>query len=78
MAGLDPHFYANRRRAEDEVLPWDHIDYYVEKSFLIKENEKAKRAEVTPHCRAKCAVCGVTKITGKPCFDYKKSAEGQS
>ena len=77
-AGLTPEFYANRDRSYDEVFPWDHIDYYVEKSFLIKENEKAKRAEVTPHCRAKCAVCGVTKITGKPCFDYKKSAEVQS
>ena len=67
-AGLNVEFYANRARSYDEVFPWDHIDYYVEKSFLIKENEKAKQAQVTPHCRAKCAGCGVTKITHRPCF----------
>ena len=67
-AGLTVEFYANRERSYDEVFPWDHIDYYVDKTFLIKENEKAKLAQVTPHCRAKCANCGVVKITHRPCF----------
>ncbi len=69
--GLTPEFYANRVRSYEELFPWDHIDYYVDKAFLIKENEKAKAAQVTPHCRLKCSACGVTKITGKPCFDDK-------
>jgi hypothetical protein len=24
---VDFHFYANRVRAFDEVMPWDHLDY---------------------------------------------------
>ena len=31
--GVDPAFYANRRRSFDEVLPWDHIDYGVKKEL---------------------------------------------
>lgn len=73
-AGLTPEFYANRPRSYEEIFPWDHIDYYVDKAFLIRENEKAKLAQVTPHCRAKCAACGVTKVTGHPCFAYDKEA----
>ena len=57
--GLDPTFYANRRRPYDEVLPWDHLDYGVTKQFLINENEKAKRGETTGNCREKCAGCGL-------------------
>ncbi len=65
--GIDPHFYANRRRSFDEVLPWDHIDYGVSKKFLIKENEKAHRSETTQHCRQKCAGCGANKLNGGEC-----------
>jgi len=35
--GIDPAFYANRKRSFDEHLPWDHIDYGVKKSFLMEE-----------------------------------------
>ncbi|HBT64884.1 MAG TPA: B12-binding domain-containing radical SAM protein, partial [Ruminococcaceae bacterium] len=28
---IDPHFYANRRREYDEILPWDHLNYGVTK-----------------------------------------------
>ena len=56
--GIDPDFYNLRERSYDEVLPWDHIDIGVTKSFLMKENEKAKAAETTPHCREKCSGCG--------------------
>ncbi len=27
VCGVDFHFYANRVRAFDEVMPWDHLDY---------------------------------------------------
>lgn len=74
-AGLTVEFYANRERPYDEVFPWDHIDYFVDKAFLIRENEKAKQAQTTPHCRQKCAACGVTKETGHPCFDYSKTSD---
>ena len=39
--GIDPAFYANRRRSYDEVMPWDHLDYCVSKEFLIRENKLA-------------------------------------
>ena len=32
--GVSASFYANRTRAYDEIFPWDHLDYLVEKSFL--------------------------------------------
>ena len=62
--GLDPDFYNMRERGYDEILPWDHIDVGVSKQFLIDENEKAKRGEITPNCRAKCGGCGITAAFG--------------
>ena len=29
--GADPAFYANRNRAYDEIFPWDHLDYLVDR-----------------------------------------------
>ncbi|MEE1074254.1 MAG: TIGR03960 family B12-binding radical SAM protein, partial [Acutalibacteraceae bacterium] len=34
--GISPEFYANRKREYSEINPWDHLDYAVTKSFLIK------------------------------------------
>ncbi|MBO4338997.1 MAG: TIGR03960 family B12-binding radical SAM protein [Clostridia bacterium] len=65
--GLDPAFYANRRREYDEILPWDIFDFGIRKSFLQKENEKAKRSETTPNCREKCAGCGADSLSGGKC-----------
>lgn len=65
--GIDPSFYANRKREFDEVLPWDHLDYGVSKKFLIKENEKAHRSETTPNCREKCAGCSANRLNGGAC-----------
>ena len=56
--GIDPAFYANRRRSFDEILPWDHIDYGVTKAFLKKECRKAYENTTTPHCRLQCSGCG--------------------
>ena len=47
-----------RERDYEEVLPWDIIDIGVTKDHLIRENEKAKRAELTKNCREGCAGCG--------------------
>ena len=65
--GVSTEFYANRRRSYDEILPWDHINSGVKKSFLISENEKAKKAETTGHCRQQCAGCGSNKLNGGKC-----------
>lgn len=57
--GVDPYFYASRERSYDEVLPWDFIDIGVSKKFLIQENEKATKGEVTRDCREGCTGCGI-------------------
>lgn len=67
--GIDPAFYANRKRSLDEVFPWDHIDIGVSKKFLIRENQKAYSGEVTPNCRANCSGCGATLFGGGVCFE---------
>lgn len=67
--GLDPAFYANRRRPYEETMPWDILDYGVSKSFLISENRKSKEAVTTPNCRMHCSGCGVTALKGGACFE---------
>jgi len=56
--GVDPAFYANRRREYDEILPWDHLDFGVSKKFLIRENQLAHQSRTTPNCRQSCSGCG--------------------
>lgn len=69
--GLDPEFYANRERPYDEINPWDHIDFCVSKEFLIRENENAKKALTTPHCRQKCSACGANVFGKGVCFEKR-------
>lgn len=57
--GVDGDFYAYRERSYEEILPWDFLDIGIDKAFLIKENEKAKHAELTPDCRLGCTLCGI-------------------
>lgn len=71
--GLSTEFYANRRRSYEEILPWDHINSGIKKSFLISENEKAKKAETTGHCRQKCAGCGSNSLNGGKCDALNKN-----
>lgn len=71
--GIDPAFYANRRRSFDEILPWDHIDYGVEKRFLQKECQKAYENTTTPHCRLKCSGCGAAKYGRGVCFEKRQN-----
>ncbi|MGN0550389.1 MAG: TIGR03960 family B12-binding radical SAM protein [Acutalibacteraceae bacterium] len=73
QCGVDPAFYANRKRGFDEVLPWDHIDYGVKKSFLIEECKKAYSAQTTKNCRLDCANCGAAQWKGGVCVEKRKS-----
>ncbi|HHU48361.1 MAG TPA: TIGR03960 family B12-binding radical SAM protein [Clostridiales bacterium] len=59
---LQPEFYAHRKREEDEVLPWDHIDVGVTKAFLWKERQMAIKGETTPDCRIDCTGCGIRRL----------------
>ena len=69
--GIDPAFYANRRRSFDEILPWDHLDYGVTKEFLQRECERAYRSEASPNCREKCLGCGCAKYKGGVCYEKR-------
>ena len=66
----DLDFYAYRERDYEEILPWDIIDPLISREFLIRENEKAKAAQVTPDCRRGCAGCGINRYA--TCFKNAK------
>jgi len=57
--GVLGEFYAYRERSYDEILPWDFIDIGVNKEYLILENEKAKKVELTQNCMLGCTECGI-------------------
>ncbi len=69
--GVDPAFYANRKRETSEVMPWEHLDYGITKKFLIEQNELAHGAVTTPNCREKCANCGATCFKGGVCYEKR-------
>jgi hypothetical protein len=60
--GIDPDHYTVRGYAEDELLPWEHLDVGCTKSFLLRERQRAYKAEITPDCRHGCAGCGANKL----------------
>jgi radical SAM family uncharacterized protein/radical SAM-linked protein len=57
--GVDPNFYLLRQRAQDEILPWEHINSGICREFLLGEWQKAMRGEITPSCKERCSHCGV-------------------
>lgn len=59
ISGIRPEFYVNRKRELSEILPWDHIDPFVDKGFLIDECNKAYKEAETPDCKDVCGRCGV-------------------
>ena len=63
-AGVDPKFYANRRREKDELLPWAFIDAGVTQQYLWREREKAMAETATPDCRKGCQGCGLKRFEG--------------
>ncbi len=70
--GVDPAFYANRKRSFDEILPWDHISIGVSKQFLVNERLKAEQAITTPNCREECSHCGAAAFGGGVCFESRE------
>jgi radical SAM superfamily enzyme YgiQ (UPF0313 family) len=59
--GVDPAYYANRVRPEDEVFPWDRMDYGISKEYLWREKLHAHEGNLTPNCREACGGCGIEK-----------------
>jgi radical SAM-linked protein len=59
VAGVDPGAIANRPRALDGPLPWDHIDSGVSRSFLEREHARALAGQATEDCHTgPCNGCG--------------------
>ena len=65
--GLDPHFYANRRRSEDEILPWSMISCGVAPWYLKREHALSYEGVTTPDCRTHCNACGANCLVGGKC-----------
>lgn len=67
--GLDPTWYVERERGEEEVFPWDHLSAGVDRSFLWEEYQKAQRGEATEDCRygdcLGCGVCDEKEVSGR-------------
>ena len=65
--GLDPHFYANRRRSEDEILPWSMISTGVSPAYFKREHALTFEGMTTPDCRTHCNACGANCLVGGKC-----------
>ena len=50
---------ASKEYEENEKMPWDNIDFGVNKSWLWNEYQKAKNAIATVPCEVQCNNCGV-------------------
>lgn len=59
--GLSPDDYT-REFGEDEVLPWDFIDVYIDKDFLLRERHAAYCGKVSGGCQSGCKACGIQKV----------------
>ena len=57
---IDINFYL-REINREEILPWDFIDIFVEKKFLLKENKLAHNGTVSGNCKTQCKACGMEK-----------------
>jgi len=58
----DPDFYLYRERAENEVFPWDHLDFGLDREFLFNEYRLATGGGLSADCRGgECLECGVCR-----------------
>jgi len=46
-------------RQTTEILPWEHINIGVEKSFLLNEFILSKEKKTSIDCRQGCIACGI-------------------
>lgn len=59
--GIDPSFYAQRQRAQLEVLPWDVISAGVDKQYLWREYQAGIKEDLSRPCQKNCDRCGVCR-----------------
>jgi radical SAM superfamily enzyme YgiQ (UPF0313 family) len=74
--GVDVRFFANRHKAYDEPLPWDHIDCGVVKSYLRAEDKRARQVRLTADCHTEpCTFCMACDRAYTESAKGKKAAE---
>lgn len=56
---IDIEKIASKEYPENEILPWEIVNYGVNKSWLLKEYQKASEEISTIPCEVKCNNCGV-------------------
>jgi radical SAM superfamily enzyme YgiQ (UPF0313 family) len=63
--GINLQFHTSRRRAYDEMLPWDIVDSGISREFMQREDERAHEARSTAPCPSvnQCTRCGVCPTT---------------
>lgn len=59
--GIDPGFYNQRERGEDEIFPWEAISCGVEREYFWLEWNRALKNKATYDCRDRrsCTLCGI-------------------
>lgn len=67
--GINYKYYSEREIDLSEKLPWEHMDIFVTKKFLMKEYQNAMEEKVTQNCRQKCAGCGAAIAGCGVCFE---------
>jgi radical SAM superfamily enzyme YgiQ (UPF0313 family) len=79
-AKLDPGFYLSRRRAREELLPWDVVDNGVSKAYFWKELERSEQERLSPHCPEiqGCIRCGVCLETPNPFYQLPEKWKGRA
>ena len=68
---IDYRFYSDRERDPEECLPWDMIDPFVTKEFLLSEYKKSHEYKITKDCRKGCNGCGLSRVID--CFGEVRS-----
>ena len=64
-AGIDVDWYTTREREENEVLPWDHLDAGLDRSWLWQDWQDAVNDVEVEDCRwTPCYDCGVCPTMG--------------
>ena len=61
ILNFDIEALATKEYDNDFKLPWDNINYGVDKSWLWSEYEKARNAVSTVPCEVRCNDCGVCR-----------------
>jgi radical SAM-linked protein len=63
--GVDPTWYANRRRGDGETLPFDHIVASPGRNYFEKQRDRSRASETDPDCIdhscTGCAACSPPK-----------------